>query len=165
MGAPVSEWLTVEPLGLCPLPASTRGKHMSVETSERVMREYLEALLSRGDFGRFFTDDVLWTTMETGEEIRGREAVRDYIVALHTVLFDARPIVRRTVAGDDVALLEADFVARHIGEIGGVAPTGRDVKVPYCVVYDISGEQISALRAYFPIAALLQQLTANQGVP
>lgn len=138
---------------------------MSAETTERVLREYGEALLSRGDFGRFFSDDVLWTTMETGQEIRGREAVRDYIVALHTTIFDARPVIRGTVTGDGVALLQADFVGRHIGEIAGVAPTGRDVKVPYCVVYDISGEQISALRAYFPIATLLKQLTADQGVP
>ena len=138
---------------------------MSAETSERVMRDYLEALLSRGDFGRFFNDNVLWKTMETAEEIRGREAVRDYIVALHTVLFDARPVVRRTVVTDGVALLEADFVGRHIGEIGGVAATGRDVKVPYCVVYDIQGERIAALRVYFPVAALMQQLTANTGVP
>ena len=138
---------------------------MSAETTERVLREYLDALLARGDFGRFFSDDVLWTTMETGQEIRGREAVRDYIVALHTVIFDARPVIRCTVAGDGVALLEADFVGRHIGEMGGVSPTGKDVKVPYCVVYDISGEQISALRAYFPVAALVQRLTVDQGVP
>jgi predicted ester cyclase len=138
---------------------------MSAETTERVLREYIEALVSRGDFGRFFTDDVLWTTMETGQEIRGREAVRDYIVVLHTVIFDARPVVRGTLAGDGVALLEADFVGRHTGEIAGVAPTGKDVKLPYSVVYDIQGERISALRAYFPIAALLQQLTADGRVP
>jgi predicted ester cyclase len=160
----VSEWLTVEPL-VPVFTASTRGKHMSAETTERVMRDYLEALLSRGDFGRFFTDDVLWTTMETGQEIRGREAVREYIVALHTVLFDARPVVRSTVVTDAVALLEADFVGRHIGEIGGVAATGKDVRVPYCVVYDIVGDRIAALRAYFPVAALIQQLTATTRVP
>jgi predicted ester cyclase len=137
---------------------------MSAETTERVMRDYLEALLSRGDFGRFFTDDVLWTTMEAGQEIRGREAVREYIVALHTVMFDARPVIRGTLVSDGVALLEADFVGRHIGEIAGVAATGRDVKVPYCVVYDIQGERIAALRAYFSIAALMQQLVANTRV-
>ena len=64
-----------------------------------------------------------------------------------------------------MALLEADFVGRHIGEIGGVAATGRDVNVPYCVVYDIVGERIAALRAYFPVAALIQQLTATTRVP
>ncbi len=137
---------------------------MSVETSERVLREYGEALVSRGDFGRFFTDDVLWTTMETGHQIRGREGVRDYIVALHSTMFDAHPVLRRTAAAEGLALIEADFIGRHVGEIGGVAPTGRDVKVPYCVVYDIEGEQISALRAYFPVGALMQQITQDAAV-
>jgi ketosteroid isomerase-like protein len=161
----VPEWLTVEPVAFYPLPTSTRGKHMAPETSERVMREYLEALLARGDFGRFFTDDVLWTTMESGEQIRGRDAVRDYIVALHTVVFDARPVVRGVAVSGDVALLEADFVGRHIGDMGGIAATGREVKIPYCVVYDIRGEQIAALRAYFPVGALMQQVAGTAAVP
>ena len=32
---------------------------------------------------QFFTDEVEWTTVETGEKIRGPDAVRDFIVALH----------------------------------------------------------------------------------
>ena len=35
---------------------------MSVEETERVLREYVDALLSGGDFASFFADDVLWTT-------------------------------------------------------------------------------------------------------
>jgi hypothetical protein len=62
----------------------------------------------------------------------------------------------RSMRRDAISAATTERVFREYGE---------DVKVPYCVVYDISGEQISALRAYFPIAALLQQLTANQGVP
>ncbi len=134
---------------------------MSVETSERVLREYGEALLSRGDFSRFFTDDVVWTTMETGDVIRGREAVRDYIVAMHTTLFDARPVIRNTVVGDTFALLEADFVGKHVGTVGDVPATGKQVEVSYCVVYDIDGDRIRALRAYLPMAALMQQLRAE----
>ena len=52
------------------------------------MNAYVEALLNSGDFGQFFTDQVFadqveWTTVEMGEKIRGRDAVRDFIVALH----------------------------------------------------------------------------------
>jgi len=49
---------------------------MSVEETERTVREYLDALLSGGDFASLFDEDVLWTTMETDEQIRGRDAVR-----------------------------------------------------------------------------------------
>ena len=38
---------------------------------------------SDGASNHQFTDQVEWTTVETGEKIRGRGAVRDFIVALH----------------------------------------------------------------------------------
>jgi hypothetical protein len=51
----------------------------------------LVSLLSGGDFSSCFSDDVVWTTMETGEQIHGREPMRDFIVALHTQWFQAAP--------------------------------------------------------------------------
>lgn len=131
---------------------------MSVEETESTVREYLDALLSGGDFASFFADDVVWTTMETGDQVRGREAVRDYILALHSQLFQASPeLVNMTVA-DGVAGLEAVFAGTHIAEFAGVPAAGTAVRLPYSVFYDISGGRIGALRAYFPITALVQQL-------
>jgi hypothetical protein len=43
--------------------------------AERVMGEYFEALAS-GDLVRFFTEDVSWTTMETGAQLQGPLAVQ-----------------------------------------------------------------------------------------
>jgi predicted ester cyclase len=130
---------------------------MSVE-SEHTMRDYLDALLHGGDFASHFSDDVVWTTMETGEQVRGREAVRDFIVSLHSTLFRASPELRGMAVTDDGAALEAVFVGTHIGEFAGIAPTGAEVRLPYAVFYDLAGGRITALRAYFPILALVQQL-------
>jgi predicted ester cyclase len=58
-----------------------------------------------------------------------------------------------------VAALEAVFVGKHIGEFAGVAPTGATVSLPYSVFYDVSDGKIDALRAYFPLMALVKQLT------
>jgi predicted ester cyclase len=33
-------------------------------------------------------------------------------------------------------------------EFGGIAATGREVRVPYSVVYDLQGEKIGAVRIY-----------------
>jgi len=131
---------------------------MSVEETERTVREYLDALLSGGDFASFFDEDVLWTTMETGEQVSGRDAVRDFIVTLHSQWFDASPEIKNVTVADGVAALEAVFVGTHIGDFAGVAPTGTTVRLPYSVVYDISDGKIDQLRAYFPIMALVQQL-------
>lgn len=134
---------------------------MSSNPTRQVVDSYLEALLARGDFAAFFAEDVTWTTMETGEELLGREQVRDFIDALHTQIFDARPEVRSILAADGAACLEADFVGTHTAEFAGIPATGAKVRVPYCVVYDIQGDHITALRGYIPLGVLVGQLQAD----
>jgi predicted ester cyclase len=124
------------------------------------MDEYLHALLDGSDFGRFFAPDVVWTTMETGEAVRGRDAVRDLITGIHTRAFQAHPELVNLMTGDGTAMLEAVFDGTHVGEFAGVAATGRHVRLPYCMAYDVSEDAITALRSYFPMAAISAQLTA-----
>jgi len=132
---------------------------MSVEETQGTIREYLNALLNGGDFASYFADDVVWTTMETGDQIRGREAVRDFIVALHSQLFDASPELVNLTVADGVVGLEALFIGTHIAEFAGVPATSTAVRLPYSVFYDLVGGKLISLRAYFPITALVQQLS------
>jgi len=133
---------------------------MSVDTTGSVMHAYLDALGSEGDFARFLAPDASWTTMETGEQVRGRDEVRDLITYLHRVAFDGRMQVERVVVGDDEAVLEARLVGRHTGTFAGIEATGRDVSIPYAVVYELRGEEITALRGYASFAAVAQALAA-----
>ena len=133
---------------------------MSLEATTRTIDSYLNALFNGGDFEQYFTDDVRWTTMETGEEIQGREAVRGFIVALHSEMFDANPEVRNLAIADGLAVLEADFVGVHTGEFAGIAPTGTSVRLPYCVFYDVGEDGITALRGYMPVRQMVAELEA-----
>jgi len=103
---------------------------MSVEETERAIREYLDTLQSGGDFAAFLADDILSTTMETGDQIRGREAVRDFIVPLHTQLFDATPEFGSMTVADGHATLEAVFTGKHTGEFADIPATGAVVCIP-----------------------------------
>jgi steroid delta-isomerase-like uncharacterized protein len=131
---------------------------MTVEATSEIMRSYLDAFLARGDFADYFTDDVTWTTVGGGQDLQGREPVRDFLTWMHTQAFDAHPKVKTLVVGDGQAALEADFVGTHTGEFLGMAATGKSVRVPYCVVYDLRGDKIAALRAYIPMELFAQQL-------
>jgi hypothetical protein len=53
------------------MASRSEEEYMSVEQTERTVREYLDALLGGGDFASFFAENVVWTTMETGDRIRG----------------------------------------------------------------------------------------------
>ena len=131
---------------------------MSVEATTRIMNSYFEALLGGGDFSQYFTDDVSWTTMETGDQVSGREAVRNLIVTLHTETFDAHPELKRSAVTDGYAFVEADFVGTHTGEFADISPTGATIRVSYCVTYDVVDDGIQALRGYMPMLLIRQQL-------
>jgi steroid delta-isomerase-like uncharacterized protein len=131
---------------------------MSVEATSETMRSYLDALVARGDFADYFTDDVTWTTSGTEQSVQGREPVRDFLTWMHTQAFDASPQVKTLVVGDGQAALEADFVGTHTGEFLGMPASGKSVQVPYCVVYDLRDDKIAALRAYIPMELFAQQL-------
>ena len=127
----------------------------------KVMQEYIDALVKRADYPVYFTDDVVATFEGTDQRAVGREAAGQLIRYVHEGAFDARPELKNLLVDDGKAAIEADFVGTHTAEFAGIQPTGRAVRVPYSVVYDIRGDQISALRIYFPMSFLLDQLTSQ----
>jgi len=75
------------------------------------------------------------------------------------VAFDARAETKHVIVDDGIAVLEADFVGRHIGEFAGVPATGKDVRVPLAVIYDVRDDRIVEGRVYFEIPAFLAQIS------
>jgi predicted ester cyclase len=128
-------------------------------TERQVMQEYLDALVKRADFPSYFTEDVVATFEGTDQRADGREAAGHLIRYVHEGAFDARMELKNLLTDDGKAAIEADFVGTHTAEFVGIQPTGRAVRVPYSVVYDLRGNQISALRIYFPMSLLIEQLT------
>src|SRR3954453_20264795 len=131
---------------------------MGDEATRAVTDQYLGALPDRSDFGGVLAPDVVWTTMETGEEVRGRDAVRDLILAIHTQAFHAQPQLVNLLMGDATAMLEAVFLGTHVGDFAGLSATGRQVRLPYSMAYDVVEGAITAVRAYFPMTALRSRL-------
>jgi predicted ester cyclase len=130
-----------------------------VGTERQVMQDYLDALVKREDFPVYFTDDVVATFEGTDQRADGRQAAGQLIRFVHEGAFDARMELKNLLTDDGKAAIEADFAGTHTGEFAGIPPTGRAVRVPYSVVYDIEADKISALRIYFPMSLLVQQLT------
>jgi len=112
------------------------------------MDNYFEAL-GAGDFARFLTKDVTWTTMETGAQFRGPRAVQDAVIGLHARMSDLE--TRQLVVSDDFACIEGSCLPN-------VSPSGR---IPYCVTYDLRGDLIASMRAYGSLAALMPVLAAD----
>ena len=129
-----------------------------MRTERQVMQGYLGALVNRADFPAYFTDDIVATFEGTDQRADGRDAAGQLIRYVHEGAFDARPEVKNLLTDEGKAAIEADFVGTHTGEFAGIPATGRMVRVPYSVVYDLRGAKISALRIYFPMSLLIEQL-------
>jgi predicted ester cyclase len=127
-------------------------------SERKIMQEYLDALVARADFTAFFSDDVVASFEGTDQRATGREAAGQLIRYVHQGAFDARMELKNLLTDQGKAAIEADFAGTHTAEFAGIAPTGRAVRVPYSVVYDLRGDKISALRIYFPMSTLIDQL-------
>ena len=126
----------------------------------QTMQRYLDALVKRADYGQYFTGDVVLAVAGTDQRAVGREAAEQQMRDMHERAFDARLEVKNLLVDEDKAAVEADFTGTHTGEFAGIAPTGRAVRVPYSVFYDLHGDQISELRIYFPMSLLVEQLAS-----
>jgi hypothetical protein len=60
-------------------------------TERQVMQEYLDALVKRADYPRYFAEDVVATFEGTDQRAEGREAAGQLIRYVHEGAFDARP--------------------------------------------------------------------------
>ncbi len=125
----------------------------------KTMQQYLDALTARADYGQYVTEDVVVTVEGSDQRAEGREAGEQLIRYMHETAFDARPELKNLLVDEGKAAIEADFTGTHTGEFAGVAPTGRAVRVPYSVIYDLRGDQISKLRIYLPLSVLVEQIT------
>lgn len=128
---------------------------MSVERTREVMNRYFAA--DHSDVS-MMASDVVFTMMATGEETKTPAGILAMLHHFYHVAFDATADIKNTLFDDGKALVEGDVVGKHIGEFAGIPPTGKDIRVPICVVYDLEHDQIKRARIYLEIPVLMRQL-------
>ena len=130
---------------------------MSIESTRAVMTRYFES--GHADVS-MMAPDVRFTIMATGQEHRGPDGVLKMLHYFYQVAFEATAETTLVLFGESNAMVEGMFLGKHIGEFAGVPATGKQVRVPLCVVYDLKNDQIAHGRIYFEMPALMAQLTA-----
>lgn len=128
---------------------------MSVESTKETMTRYFNS--EHGDVS-MMADDVVFTIMATGQEHQSPQGVMGMLNYFYHVAFDATATTRTLLFGENNAMVEGDFVGKHIGEFAGIPATGKNVRVPICVVYDLENDKIKRGRVYFEMPALMAQL-------
>lgn len=127
-------------------------------------RSVVESYLNSHD-ATFLTEDAVFVHMATGDRHVGREAVSQMLDFMYSRAFDAQAEPVGMVFGEGRATLEATFTGRHTGTFAGIEPTGREVRVPLVVTYDVTPEGISGARVYMAMNVMFDQLGAHPPAP
>lgn len=111
---------------------------------------------------KYIAEDAVFIHMENGNITVGREAISAMLTNMYTKAFDAHAEIRNTVVCNNQAVLEAEFIGKHIGEFAGISPTGKNVKTPICVSYDLQNELIKTARVYISMKNIVHQISSKE---
>ena len=123
-------------------------------------QENMEAYFATHDV-QYVAEDAVFTHMSTGDKTIGREAVRQMLQYFYHIAFDARAEIKNKIITEKKAVLEADFIGKHIGEFAGIPPTNKEVNVPLCIIYDLENGLVKHARVYMLMDVMIKQLTSR----
>lgn len=122
-------------------------------------RKALEAYWREHD-PKYVAEDAVFTMLPTGEEMRGRQSIDEHLKAFYHGSLTADAEVLNSVFAENKGLLEAMVVGKHTGDFAGIPATGRDVRVPLAVAYDMENGLIKKARIYLMVNILINQITS-----
>jgi predicted ester cyclase len=124
-----------------------------LEANRRALVGYLE----RHDTS-YLADDAVFIDMSAGTEYSGRDEVERMLHWFYSEAFDATGETSSLLVDGDHGVWEGWFVGRHTGDFAGIPATGKDVRVPIIVSYDLQDGKIERGRFYLAMPALMSQL-------
>ena len=102
----------------------------------------------------------MFTMLPTGEEIKGRDSIAKHLDNFYHGSFTAHAEVVSSIFSENRGLLEAMVIGNN-GEFGGIAATGKDIRVPLAVSYDLENGLITRARIYLMANVLFDQIRAT----
>ena len=133
---------------------------MTLHENKRLWQRHVLAENRRSVEGLLETlsDEPVYHVMATGAVHTGRAA----IAAFYTGLFESMPDVSFDLVdvfiGENGVVEESVMVGTHTGDLFGLAPTGRPVRLPLTIVFPMRDGRILGERLYFDLDGLQRQL-------
>ena len=133
---------------------------MSIHANKRLWQKHVLAENRRSVDGLLATlcAEPVYVIMATGQEYRGPAAV----AAFYTGLFESMPDVtfalREVFIAESGVVEESVLVGTHTGNLFGLPPTGRPIRLPLTIVFPMKDGQILGERLYFDMDSLQRQL-------
>jgi steroid delta-isomerase-like uncharacterized protein len=107
---------------------------------------------------------VVYDEVGTQRRVEGVDEVLTAWRGWGTALPDSRATFDAAHASGDIAILELTWRGTHKGALqtpaGEIAATGKRIDIRACMVVEVAGDKVKAIRHYFDMATMLQQIGA-----
>jgi steroid delta-isomerase-like uncharacterized protein len=141
---------------------------MSEEANRRIARRFFDEVFSRGNLDVideiFDPDYVGHSSAAFGKPINGPEGIREFVsmyrAAFPNIHFESEDVI----ATDDQVVVRWTTEGTHKGDLKGIKPTGKHIRVSGIGVADIVNERIRVSRSEVNMLDMLQQLGAIEPI-
>jgi ketosteroid isomerase-like protein len=147
--------------GLVLAKESSGPAPMTAAQTNAVMAAVVDAWETDGALTPYLAENASLTLVDEERTVDGPTAVAAALANLDHGAFAAQTTVTHLLVGDGHATLEAELDGTQISSFDGVPATGRVVRASYAAGFDLAGGRITAVRLYFPTAAVLRQLSGK----
>jgi steroid delta-isomerase-like uncharacterized protein len=129
------------------------------DLAELHIRSFDERTWSRAP--QIYAPDIV-SVQPGGTTIEGIDALVGFGQGFATAFPDSRHEVRSILESGNIAVAEVTYIGTHTGPMaspqGEVPATGRTLRLPACLVFEVNAGRITAQRAYFDQMTLAAQL-------
>ena len=108
-------------------------------------------------------DHPRYELVATGQVFDGADEVAGYYRTSRTAFPDQRNENVVLTSAEDAVVAEFDLLGTHLGDLAGLAPTGRTFRCRMCALFLFppGGDGIIGERVYFDQGTILRQLTTD----
>jgi predicted ester cyclase len=133
------------------------------EENKAIVRRQEEELLTQGNLDaadEIYARNYVGHDPSNPEDIRGLEAAKQAAADYREAFPDPQVTIEDLIAEGDRVVARVRFRGTHLGELEGIAPTGRRVESTGIIISRIEGSKIAEDWANFDGLALMRQLGA-----
>ena len=134
---------------------------MTAQTTKEPVRRWYEAWNTRAmEVSDETVGEEVVVHIENGDDIRGLENYRQFVLAFWDAFSDIDLTIERMVAEDDVVLVRSHFKATHTGAFMGLPPTGEAVAWRFHNIYRVADGKWVEAWTLADSLSMMQQLGA-----
>jgi steroid delta-isomerase-like uncharacterized protein len=108
------------------------------------------------------TPGMLYDEMATHRNMKGVDQFLAVLQGWAKAFPDSEATYQNAIASGTTVVLELTWHGTHTGPLqtpeGNVAATGKQIKIPACMVVEIGDGKVKSMHHYFDMATLMQQL-------